>query len=189
MAFIQHCPAEVGARAWVLRLACSHPRACTVGGGCGAAAPPAGLHGVCVPLLQTRTNRRAHLLTPVRTCGHQLPVASCEEPLAERVACRAGRAAAYHGDRAAGWTQARHRTCRSLLHRESRKHAVAECVVAVTTGSGRPPLHGGSSTHGTVPDRGCGTVKKWWAMDDDYGPGCLFGLDDAVHRHGGVSVV
>ena len=112
-------------------------------------------------------SRRAHRPpcspadTCVRTCGHSLPVASCEEPRAERVACRAGRTAAHHGGRAAGWTQARHRTCKSLLHRESRKHAVAECVVAVTTGSGRPPLHGGSSTHGTVPDRGCGAPTRW----------------------------
>ena len=136
-----------------------------------------------------RTIRRAHLLTLVTPCGHQLPVESFEEPLAARVACRAGRAAAHHGGRAAGWTQAWHRTCVSLLHRENRKHAVAACVVALTTGSGRPPLHGGSSTHGTVPDRGCGTVKKWGAMHDDYGPWGLFGLDDAVRRHGGVSVV
>src|SRR5262249_42840565 len=136
-----------------------------------------------------RTLRRAHLLTPVNTCGHRLPVESFEEPLAARVACRAGRAAAHHGGRAAGWTQAWHRTCESLLHRENRKHSEVECVVALTTGSGSPPLHGGSSTHGTVPDRGCGTVKKWWAMDDDYSPWYLFGLDDAVRRHGGVSVV
>ena len=58
-----------------------------------------------------RTLRRAHLLTPVNTCGHLLPGASCEEPLAKRVAGRAGRAAAHHGCRAAGWTQAWHRTC------------------------------------------------------------------------------
>ena len=53
--------------------------------------------------------------TCVRTCGHQLPGESCEAPRAERVACRAGRAAAHHGGRAAGWTQARHSTCKSLL--------------------------------------------------------------------------
>src|SRR5262249_21143472 len=33
----------------------------------------------------------------VNTCGHPLSVASFEEPLAECVACRAGRAAAHHG--------------------------------------------------------------------------------------------
>src|SRR5215471_14583495 len=55
--------------------------------------------------------------------------------------------------------------------------------------SRRPALHGGRQTHGTVPDRGCGTVKKWWALYDHYRSWGVFGLDDAVRRHGGVSVV
>jgi len=58
----------------------------------------------------------------------------------------------------------------------------------LTTVDGRYPRHGRRETHGTVPDRGCGTVKKWGAMDDYYRPWGLFGMDDEVRRHGVVSV-
>jgi hypothetical protein len=59
----------------------------------------------------SRTIRRVSMLTPVTTCRHHLPVGALQEPLSERLTCRAGRDATHHGGRAPGQVEHWHRTC------------------------------------------------------------------------------
>jgi hypothetical protein len=63
------------------------------------------------------TIRRASMPTPVTTGRHHLPVGSLQEPLSERVACRAGRDATHHGGRVPGRVKRWHGTCLMSVQR------------------------------------------------------------------------
>src|SRR5713101_2361258 len=68
---------------------------------------------------------RASMPTPVTTDRYHLPVGSIQEPLSDRVACRAGRDATHHGGRAPGRVKRWHGTCtRSVQRQESRGKAL-----------------------------------------------------------------
>jgi hypothetical protein len=54
---------------------------------------------------------------PVTTGRHHLPVGSLQEPLSERVACRAGRDATHHGGRVPGRVKRWHETCTMSVQR------------------------------------------------------------------------
>src|SRR5262245_31058649 len=63
------------------------------------------------------TIRRASMPTPVTTGRYHLPVGSLQEPLSERVACRAGRDATHHGWRVPGRVKRWHETCTMSVQR------------------------------------------------------------------------